>query len=137
VSFQWPLVTSALPAYGPLSSIYTTALNRQLQLCSWPTIHPFGLIVTLHLLWEHGIFFLFITVPGFLLLAVFLSRRGQSYQDAPATFPHFPLSHVTSFLKQRHDFFAWGFKVTNQRLFRFKLLRVCWTFVALMASAFH
>jgi hypothetical protein len=40
-------------------------------------------------------------------------------------------------MKQRHDFFAWGFRVTNQRLFQFRLLRVCQTSLALMASNFR
>jgi hypothetical protein len=38
-------------------SIYTTALNRQPHLCSWPEMHPFGLIALVQLLWEYGIFF--------------------------------------------------------------------------------
>jgi hypothetical protein len=97
-------------------------------------MHPFGLITLLQFLWEHGIPSLL--VIGLLLSVVFLCRRDQSYQDAPATLPH-PLSHVTSFMKQRHDFFAWGFRVTNQRLFQFRLLRVCQTSLALMASTFR
>jgi hypothetical protein len=74
---------------------------------------------------------------GFLLSVVFLCRRNQSDQDAPAALPHFSLSHAMSFLKRRHDFFAWGFKVTDQRLFQFSFLRVCLTSVALMALTFH
>jgi hypothetical protein len=101
-------------------------------------MHPFGLITLLQFLWEHGFPSLFVMVVlGLLLSVVFLCHRGQSYQDAPATLPHFPLSHVTSFMEQRHDFFAWGFRVTNQRLFQFRLLRVCQTSVALMASTFR
>jgi len=95
-------------------------------------MHPFGLITFLLFLWEHGIPSLL--VIGLLLSLVYLSRRDQSDQDAPATLPHFSLSHVASFMKQRHDFFAWGFKVTNQRLFQFRLLRVCQTSLDLMAS---
>jgi hypothetical protein len=100
-------------------------------------MHPFGLTTLLQFLWEHGVPSLFIMVLGSLLLVVFLCRRDQSYQDAPATLPHFPLSHAMSFLKKRHDFFAWGFKVTNQRLFQFSFLRVCQTSVALMALTSH
>jgi predicted histidine transporter YuiF (NhaC family) len=100
-------------------------------------MHPFGLITLLQFLWEHEILSLFIMVLGLLLSVVFLCRRDQSYQDAPATLPHFSLSHIMSFLKQRHDFFAWGFKVTNQRLFQFSFLRVCQTSVALMALTFY
>jgi Na+/H+ antiporter NhaD/arsenite permease-like protein len=89
-------------------------------------MHPFGLITLLQFLWERGIPSLFVFVAlGLLLSFVFLCPRDRDYQNAPATLPHFPLSHIASFLKQRHDFFAWGFKVTNQRLFQFRLLRVC------------
>jgi hypothetical protein len=100
-------------------------------------MHPFGLITLLQFLSEHGIPPLSIMLLGLLLSVVFLSRRGQSSQDAPPTLPHFSLSHAMSFLKRRHDFFAWGFKVTNQRLFQFSFLRVCQTSVALMALTFH
>jgi hypothetical protein len=98
-------------------------------------MHPFGLVTLLQFLWEHRIPSLL--VIGVLLSIVFLCRRDQNYQDAPATLPRFPLSHVTSFMKQRHDFFAWGFRVTNQHLFQFRLLRVCQTSLALMASTFR
>ena len=96
-------------------------------------MHPFGLITLLQFLCEHGIPSLFIMVFSSLILVVLLCRRDQGYQDAPATLPNFSFSHTMSFLKQRHDFFAWGFKVTNQRLFQFSFLRVCQTSVALMA----
>ena len=88
-------------------------------------MHPFGLITLLQFLWEHGIPSLSIMVLGLVLSLVFLCRRDQNHHDAPATLPHFSLSHITSFLHRRHDFFAWGFKVTNQPLFRFRFLRVC------------
>ena len=94
-------------------------------------MHPFDLITLLQFLWEHVIPSLFVMVLGSLLSVMFLYRRDQSYRDAPATLPSFLFSHITFFLKQRHDFFAWGFKVTNQRLFRFRLLRVCRNSVAL------
>jgi hypothetical protein len=99
-------------------------------------MNPFGLTTLLQSLWEHGTPPLSIIVLGLLLSVVFLSR-DKSHQDAPTTLPHFSLFHITSFLKQRHDFFAWGFKVTNQRLFQFSFLRVCQTSVALMALTFH
>jgi Na+/H+ antiporter NhaD/arsenite permease-like protein len=96
-------------------------------------MHPFGLITFLQFLWEHGIPSLLVLVTlGLLLSLVFLGHRDQEYQNAPATLPHFPLSHVASFLKQRHDFFAWGFKITNRRLFQFRLLHVCDTAAALI-----
>jgi hypothetical protein len=98
-------------------------------------MHPFGLITLFQFLWEHGIPSLSVIALGFFLSVVFLCRRYQSYQDsdAPATLPNFSLSHITPFLKQRHDFFTWGFKVTNQRLFQFSFLRVCQTSIALIA----
>lgn len=101
-------------------------------------MHPFGLITLLQFLWENGIPSLFFFVAlGLLLLLVVLRPRNQSHQDAPATLPHFPLSHVNFFLKQRHDFFAWGFRVTNQQLFQFRLLRVCYIPVSSIASTFR
>jgi hypothetical protein len=105
--------------------------TRNFIFSAGPAMHPFGFITLLQFLWDHGIPSLFIIVLGLLLSVVFLCHRDQSHHDAPATLPHFSLSHITSFLKQRHDFFAWGFKVTNQRLFRFRLLRVCQTSAAL------
>ena len=100
-------------------------------------MHPFGLITLLQFCWEHRIPSLFIMVLGSLLSLVFLCLRDRSSQDAPATLPHLSLSHIMSFLKQRHDFFAWGFKVTDQRLFQFSLLRVCQTSVALTTLTSH
>jgi hypothetical protein len=95
-------------------------------------------MVLLQFLEEHGIPSFFISmVLGLLLSAVFLCCRDQSSPDAPATLPHISLSYITSSLKRRHDFFTWGFKVTNQRLFQFRLLRICRTYVALMALTFH
>jgi hypothetical protein len=103
-----------------------------------PDMHPFGLMTLLQFLGEHGIPSLFISmVFGLLLSVVFLWRRNQSSPDAPATLPHISLSYIMSSLKRRHDFFAWGFKVTNQRLFQFRILRVCRTYVALMALTFY
>jgi hypothetical protein len=100
-------------------------------------MHPFGLITLLQSLWEREVPTLLIVVLGLLLSVVFLCRRDQSSQDAPATLPYLSLSHIMPFLKRRHDFFAWGFRVTNQRLFQFRLLRVCQTSVALLALTFN
>jgi hypothetical protein len=97
-------------------------------------MHPFGLITLPGFLWEHGISSLFIMALGLLLSVVFLCRGGQSNQDARASLPHFSLSYIMSSLKRRHDFFSWGFKVTNQRLFQFRLLRVCQTSFALISD---
>ena len=118
--------------------LYDNLSTRRLQPCSLTCgMHPFGLITFLQFLWEHGIPSLFALMAlGLLLSVLFLCRRNQDYWDAPATLPRFPLSHITSFLRQRHDFFARGFRITNQRLFHFRLLHVCQALVALIASAF-
>jgi hypothetical protein len=100
-------------------------------------MHPFGLTTLLQFLWEHGIPSLSVMVLGLLLSFVIIYRRDQSHPDAPATLPHFSLFYIMSSLERRHDFFAWGFKVTKQRLYQFRLLRVCQTSVALMALTFH
>src|SRR6267154_2080086 len=99
-------------------------------------MHPFGLTTLIQFLWEHGIPSLSIMVLGLLLSAVFLRRLDESCQNSPATLPHLSLFYITSSLKRRHDFFAWGFKVTKQRLFQFRLLRVCQTSGTLMALTF-
>ena len=102
-------------------------------------MQPFGLIAPLQFLWEHGIPSSSILALGLLLSLMFLSRRNESHQDsdAPATLPRFSLFHIAPFLKRRHDFFAWGFKATNQRLFQFGFLRVCQTSTALVPLTFH
>jgi hypothetical protein len=96
-------------------------------------MYPFGLVTLLQVLWEHGLPSLFVMVTiGSLLSVVFLYHGNQGRQDAPATLSRFPLFNITSFLTQRHDFLAWGFKVTNQRLFQFRLLRVRQTLLVLL-----
>ena len=100
-------------------------------------MHPFGLNTLLQFLWEHGYLSLSVIALGLLLSVVFLCRSDQSHPDAPVTIPHFSLSYITSSLKRRHDFFAWGFKVTKQRLYQYRLLRVCQISVTLVATTFH
>ena len=88
-------------------------------------MHTFGLIIFLQFVWEHGLPSLFVFVAlGLLLSVASLYDNHQRHQDAPVTLPGLPLFNVTTFLKRRHDFLAWGFRVTNQRLFQFRLLRV-------------
>lgn len=67
-------------------------------------MYSFRLITLLRFLWKHGISSSFIMALGSLLSLVFLCLPDKRYQDAPITLPHFSLSHITSFLKQRHDF---------------------------------
>jgi sterol 14-demethylase len=89
-------------------------------------MHPFGLVVLFHFLWEHELPSLFVLgATGLLLSVMFLCHSSRRHQDAPAVLPRSPLFNLASFLTQRHDFLAWGFKLTNERLFQFRLLRVC------------
>ena len=117
--------------------LYHSLQLDNFTLPTWPAMHPFGLITLLEFLWEHGIPSLFIIVLGLLLSVLILYRGDQSCQDAPVTLPHFSLSHITSALNRRHDFFAWGFKATKQRLYQFRLLRVCQSSIVLIALTFH
>src|SRR5487761_1814010 len=88
-------------------------------------MHPFGLVTLLQFLWEHELPSLFVWVAiGLLLSVVFLYHSNQRHVDAPATLPRFLLFNITSFLTHRHDFLAWGFRVTNQSLFQFNILLV-------------
>jgi hypothetical protein len=88
-------------------------------------MHPFGLITFLQVVWEHGLPSLFVLIAlGLLLSVTSLNDCHQRHQDAPVALPGLPFFNVTTFLKRRHDFLAWGFRVTNQRLFQFRLLRV-------------
>jgi len=89
-------------------------------------MHPFVLVTLLEFLWEHEYPSLFVWVAtGLLLSVVFLYHSNQRHKDAPAALPgRFPFFNITSFLTHRHDFLAWGFRVTNQPLFQFNLLFV-------------
>jgi hypothetical protein len=89
-------------------------------------MHPFGLGTLLQFLREHRFPSLsFWVAVGLLLSAVFLYHSRQRHKDAPAALPRrLPLFNITSFLTHRHDFLAWGFRVTNQPLFQFNLLLV-------------
>ena len=96
-------------------------------------MYPIGLVTLAQFLWEHELPSLFVMVAvGSLLSVAFLCHGNQRRQDAPATLSRFPLFNITSFLTQRHDFLAWGFRVTNQRLFQFRLLRVRHTLLILL-----
>lgn len=93
-------------------------------------MYPVGVITLLQFLWEHEVPSIFVLVTlGLLLSVLFLCRCNPRHQDAPPTLPRFPLFNILSFFQRRHDFLAWGFKVTDQRLFQFRLLHVCQTLV--------
>jgi hypothetical protein len=105
-------------------------------------MYPVGLFTLLQFLWEHGHSSFGLVALGLLLSAVFLwhCHWDQCDQDVPVSLPCFPLFSITSFFNQRHDFFAWGFRVTNQQLFQFRLIRVRQTIIdcsALVASIYH
>jgi hypothetical protein len=88
-------------------------------------MYPVGVIVLLQFLWEHELPSMFVLVTlGLLLSVVFHCRCNPCHQDAPPNLPRFPLFNILSFFQRRHDFLAWGFRVTDQRLFQFRLLHV-------------
>jgi hypothetical protein len=89
-------------------------------------MYPFGLVTLLQSLWELELPSLFVCVAiGLLLSVVYLYHINQRQEDAPATLPRFSLFNIVPFFMHRHDFLAWGLKVTNQPLFQFNLLLVC------------
>jgi hypothetical protein len=106
--------------------LHIKAANKQSIPLARLAMHPFGLVTLLQFLWEHEFPSLFIWVAiGLVLSAVFLYHSNQRHKDAPAVLPRrLPLVYITRFLTHRHDFLAWGFKVTNQPLFQFNLLFV-------------
>ncbi|KAH9001792.1 cytochrome P450 [Lactarius akahatsu] len=81
-------------------------------------------VTLLQLLWKHELPSLFVLVTlGLFLSLVSLCRRHQRHQDTPALLPRFFLFNTLTFFRRRYDFFVWGFQVTGQRLFQFRLLR--------------
>jgi hypothetical protein len=91
------------------------------------TMYPVGVATFLQSLWEHELPSMLVLVTFSLLLLVvshFRCNNGTRQQDTPPNLPRFPLFNTLSFFKRRHDFLAWGFRVTGQRLFQFRLLHV-------------
>ncbi|KAH8987858.1 cytochrome P450 [Lactarius akahatsu] len=87
-------------------------------------MYSVGVVTLLQLLWEHELPSSFVLVTlGLFLSLVFLCRRNQRHQDTPAHLPRFFLFNTFTFFRRRYDFFVWGFQVTGQRLFQFRLLR--------------
>ncbi|KAH9026162.1 hypothetical protein EDB84DRAFT_354734 [Lactarius hengduanensis] len=81
-------------------------------------------VTLLQLLWKHELPSSFVLVTlGLFLSLVSLCRRHQRHQDTPALLPRFFLFNTFTFFRRRYDFFVWGFQVTGQRLFQFRLLR--------------
>ena len=88
-------------------------------------MYPVGAITLVQLLWEHGLPSSFALVTlGVFLSVVFLCRRNQRHQDTPVLLPRFFLFNIVDFFQRRDDFFDWGFQVTGERLFQFRLLCV-------------
>ncbi len=88
-------------------------------------MYPVGLVSLLQLFWKHERPSLFVLVTlGLVLSVVFLCPRSQRHQDTPVLLPRFFLFNVLPFFRRRYDFFVWGFQVTGQRLFQFRLLHV-------------
>ncbi|KAI9438629.1 cytochrome P450 [Lactarius indigo] len=86
-------------------------------------MYPVGVVTLLQLFWEHGLPSSFVLVTlGLFLSLVFLCRRKKCHQDTPALLPRFFLLNTFTFFRRRYDFFIWGFQVTGQRLFQFRLL---------------
>ncbi len=93
-------------------------------------MYPVGVVTLLQLFWEHDLPSPFILVTlGLFLSVVFLCRRTQRHQDTPVLLPRFFLFNILAFFRRRYDFFVWGFQVTGQRLFQFRLLRVRQSFL--------
>lgn len=87
-------------------------------------MYPVGVVTLLQLFWEHELPSSFVLVTlGLFLSVAFLCRRKQRHQDAPVLLPRFFLFNTLAFFRRRYDFFIWGFQVTDQRLFQFRLLR--------------
>ncbi|KAH9171337.1 cytochrome P450 [Lactarius sanguifluus] len=87
-------------------------------------MYPVGVVTLLQLFWEHELpSSLVLVTLGLFLSLVFLCHRNQRHQDTPALLPRFFLFNTFTFFRRRYDFFVWGFQVTGQRLFQFRLLR--------------
>ena len=93
-------------------------------------MYPVGVFTLLQLFWEHELpSSFFLGTLGLFLSLVFLCRYNQRHQDAPVLLPRFFLFNSLAFLWRRYDFFVWGFQVTGERLFQFRLLRVRQSFI--------
>ncbi|KAI0258284.1 cytochrome P450 [Gloeopeniophorella convolvens] len=73
-------------------------------------MYPVGVVVFLQ------------SVLGLPPSALFLGTLGcQRQADAPISLPG-GLSNITSFFRRRYDFLAWALKLTDRRMFQFRLL---------------
>ncbi|KAH9029066.1 cytochrome P450 [Lactarius pseudohatsudake] len=79
-------------------------------------MYPDGVVTLVRLLWKHELPSSFVLVT----LGLFLSLVSLY---TPALLPRFFLFNTFTFFRRRYDFFVWGFQVTGQRLFQFRLLR--------------
>jgi hypothetical protein len=88
-------------------------------------MYPVGVVTLLQLLWERELPSSFVLVTlGLLLSVVFLCRCNRRHQDTPVLLPRSFLFNTSDFFRRRYDFFLWGFQVTGERLFQFRLLHV-------------
>ena len=127
-------VYNLLIAYLQLPAVFIptalTVLVSFLQPDLPATMYPVGVATLLQFLWEHELPSMLVLVTlSLLLLVVSHFRRSTRQQDTPHSLPRFPLFNTLSFFQRRHDFLAWGFRVTDQRLFQFGLLHVRQTLV--------
>ncbi|KAH9029045.1 cytochrome P450 [Lactarius pseudohatsudake] len=86
-------------------------------------MYPVGVVTLSQLLWEHELSSFVLVSLGLFLSIVSLCRCHQCHQDTPAFLPRFFLFNPFTFFRRCYDFFVWGFQVTGQRLFQFRLPR--------------
>ena len=117
---------SALPhTHAFLYVFIPTSFDANFILATHPAMYPVGAVILLQLLWEHELPSSFALVTlGVFLSMVFLCRCSRRQRDTPTLLPRFFLFNTLDFFRRRYDFFIWGFQVTGQRLFQFRLLRV-------------
>ena len=88
-------------------------------------MYPVGAVILLQLFWERELPSAFVLVTlGLFLSVLFLCRSNRRHQDTPVLLPRFFLFNTSDFFRRRYDFFLWGFQVTGERLFQFRLLHV-------------
>ncbi|KAF7316374.1 Cytochrome P450 [Mycena indigotica] len=96
-------------------------------LLSWPLSSPLA-AATSPGSGPHSMFFalglglVLLLIPVLLLVSPFLLHRQPLPNDTPPTLPGFQWTHISSFFHRRHDFLAWGFRVTGAKIFQFKLM---------------
>lgn len=74
------------------------------------------------------------TIAVVLLILIILvasshSEDASRKEDAPVSLPVHSVLAITPFFRRRFDFLNWGFQVTGQSMFQFKLLQVRGIFI--------